>query len=102
MTADDLNQLVQARLKYLDTCARVGGVLSGLVDDGPAYMLAAAASVATCGIRQVESWRERWERHRAIGLEGKPVCDICAITGTWDPWPCVEALSVCREIGVKP
>lgn len=113
MPADDLNRRVQTRLAELEaittnpdhqwtTDARWRG-------DAPAWVMWATRSNGYAKTL-VASWRERWERHRPYGPEehqdefddtvwcrkcgGDPDNDEAA-------WPCPDALSVLKEIGVQ-
>lgn len=99
MSVDDLNQRVQARLDELELATQNRG--------SAMYMLARAIrDYDEIWAPQVASWRERWERHSADS--GGRHCRMCP---EWDrehdcyvgaPWPCADALSVLREIGVEP
>jgi hypothetical protein len=89
----DLNERVQTRLTEL-------GVLSQVGDDPDPnwprrYLL-------------VASWRKRWERHQPDPDSSLGECEWCS-NYCGDPyrenpveWPCPDALSVLREIGVEP
>lgn len=101
LVTDDLNQRVQARLNLL-TGSRPS--LKALdADDHARWLWDAVDSRALAVL--ATSWRERWERHQPDrdwrDGDNKANCPTCGLGEYQCDWPCAEALSVCREIGVE-
>lgn len=96
----DLNERVQVRIE--DYALEVQGSQS---NEGATIL------------RLVESWRERWDRHKPYMIYGEKHCQFCTadfdsneyewqrggepVVLSW-PWPCPDASSVLREIGIEP
>lgn len=94
----DLNERVQARITDLETRARYWFDHNSQVSE----------ELRGCLTRTPASWRERWDRHKPYPmLGGGAICPTCVAVGLFAKAdqvdaPCVEALSVLREIGIKP
>lgn len=105
----DLNQRVQERLDYLDgPLSMLAGLPGSLSEgDGVAWGLYMARVYGFSG-PMIRSWRERWGRHRAENVgDACPTCCNCiknngVLTCDGPYWPCAEALSVLKEIGIDP
>jgi hypothetical protein len=84
---DDLIERIQAEIEVYERLAQINTSKSRMSSE---FL-----------VRMVESWRERWDRHQpgsATPVQPLP-CRWCAMECEW---PCPDALSVLREIGIEP